>query len=89
MILKIKFKTVLTRLTFKQMGYAQTSQRAAGIHTRQWSRAFIVQDVQGRRIVFVSAEIQAISDAMKRDVSENLPLIFSAIVIGNLFSGRR
>lgn len=50
------------------MGYAQTSQRAAGIHLRQYSRVFIAQDSQSRRLVYASVESQAISDAMKRDV---------------------
>jgi neutral ceramidase len=50
------------------MGYAEPSQRGQGIHTRQFSRAFIIQDNTGRRVVYASVEIQGISHAMRRDV---------------------
>lgn len=60
-----------SKLQILQMGYAQTSQRGAGIHTRQFSRVFIVQDAQARRIVYASVDVQAISDSMRRDVKCN------------------
>jgi neutral ceramidase len=50
------------------MGYAQTSQRGQGIHTRHYSRAFILQDTSGRRLVYASVEVGMISHAMRRDV---------------------
>lgn len=51
------------------MGYAVPSQRGAGIHTRQYARTFIVQDSAGRRAVYSSVDISAISHAMRRDVN--------------------
>ena len=52
-----------------QMGYASTSQRGEGIHMRQFSRVFIVQDNAGRRIVYASVDAGMISHAIRRDVS--------------------
>lgn len=43
-------------------------QEGIGIHTRQFARAFIIQDGSGNRAVFVNADISAFSHAMKRDV---------------------
>ena len=38
-------------------GYARLDQKSAGIHTRQWARAFIVVDpVSEKRVVFVSLD---------------------------------
>lgn len=51
------------------MGYGNMAQRGNGIHLRQYSRVFIVQDSAARRIVYASVEIQGISHAMRRDVS--------------------
>lgn len=50
------------------MGYAAMDQRGQGIHTRQFSRAFILQDAGGRRLVYASVEAGMISHAMRRDV---------------------
>lgn len=61
------------------MGYAVPSQRGEGIHTRQYARTFIVQDSAGRRAVYSSVDISAISHAMRRDVN------FSAFQPLNLF----
>lgn len=44
------------------------TQRGIGIHTRQYARAFIIEDASGNRAVFVNADISAFSHAMKRDV---------------------
>lgn len=44
------------------------AQEGIGIHTRQYARAFIIQDGSGNRAVFVNADISAFSHAMKRDV---------------------
>ena len=51
------------------MGYAVMEQRGEGIHTRQFSRAFIIQDTAGRRVVYASVEAGMISHAIRRDVS--------------------
>ncbi|XP_055525447.1 neutral ceramidase [Wyeomyia smithii] len=49
------------------MGYAQLSQRGAGIHLRQFSRAFIFEE-SGKRAVFVSVDAGMMGHAVKRDV---------------------
>lgn len=50
------------------MGYAQMQQRGQGLHLRQFSRAFIVDD-DTKRVVFVSVDGAMISHPLKRDVS--------------------
>jgi len=52
------------------MGYGDLAQSGDGIHTRQFARAFIVQDASGRRVVFVSVDAQAVSHAVRVDVSK-------------------
>lgn len=54
------------------MGYAEFSQRGHGIHLRQFSRAFIFEDEQGERVVFVSADAGMMGHAVKRDVVDLL-----------------
>jgi neutral ceramidase len=49
------------------MGYANPSQSARGIHTRLFSRAFIVKEGENR-VVFVSADIAMIDQATKFEV---------------------
>lgn len=51
----------------KQMGYAQISQKGHGVHLRQYSRAFIVDD-NSKRVVFVSFDGAMIGHTVKRDV---------------------
>uniref|UniRef100_A0A6B2E5V5 Neutral ceramidase n=1 Tax=Phlebotomus kandelakii TaxID=1109342 RepID=A0A6B2E5V5_9DIPT len=53
------------------MGYAQLSQKGEGIHLRQFSRAFIVDDGQ-RRVVFVSVDAGMIGNAVKRAALQQL-----------------
>lgn len=49
------------------MGYAEFTQSGTGLHLRQFSRAFIF--VEGdKRIVYVSAEVQAVGIAVRREV---------------------
>lgn len=50
------------------MGYAQMQQRGHGLHLRQFSRAFIVDDGT-KRVAFVSVDGAMISHPLKRDVS--------------------
>lgn len=50
-----------------QMGYANLDQTAGGIHTRLFSRAFIVDD-GSRRVVFVSADIGMVSQRLRLEV---------------------
>lgn len=67
---RIKFKS---KLNF-QMGYAQLKQKGDGIHLRQFSRAFIIQnDLQ--RLIFVSVDAAMMTHPVKRDV--NLPALIN------------
>lgn len=50
-----------------QMGYAHPQQKAAGIHTRLYSRAFIVDDGR-KRLVFVTADVGMISQRLRLEV---------------------
>lgn len=50
-----------------QMGYGEVSQSGAGIHLRQYSRAFIFQKGD-TRIVLVTADILAVGIAVRRQV---------------------
>ncbi|KAL4710666.1 hypothetical protein ACJJTC_003302 [Scirpophaga incertulas] len=64
------------------MGYAETSQVGQGIHLRQFARAFIF--VQGdTRVVLVSAEIQSVGIAIRRQVVNNLQELY-----GDMYSLR-
>ncbi|XP_062859534.1 neutral ceramidase [Trichomycterus rosablanca] len=53
------------------MGYANPSQIAGGIHTRLFSRAFIVDD-GSKRVVFVSADIGMVSQRLRLEVLKEL-----------------
>lgn len=54
------------------MGYAQLSQKGEGIHLRQFSRAFIVEDDQKTRVAFVSFDAGMVGNAVKRAVVKKL-----------------
>ncbi|HEU4539402.1 MAG TPA: neutral/alkaline ceramidase [Polyangiaceae bacterium] len=55
------------------MGYAMLDQKTAGIHQRLRSRAFVVgSGCTGKRVVFVSADLMSISQAVKQGVVEKL-----------------
>uniref|UniRef100_A0A8C7XR85 Neutral ceramidase n=1 Tax=Oryzias sinensis TaxID=183150 RepID=A0A8C7XR85_9TELE len=54
-----------------QMGYANSQQKAAGIHTRLFSRAFIVDD-GNQRVLFVTADIGMISQRLRLEVLKAL-----------------
>lgn len=49
------------------MGYASLTQSATGIHTRLWSRAFVFES-EGSRVVYVSADIGMVDQAIKTQV---------------------
>ncbi|XP_072228876.1 neutral ceramidase [Leuresthes tenuis] len=53
------------------MGYANPQQKAAGIHTRLFSRAFIIDDGT-RRVVFVTADVGMISQRLRLEVLQAL-----------------
>jgi len=55
------------------MGYAQFGQTTAGIHMRLRSRAFVIASPSnGKRVVFVSADLHSISQAVKLGVVKML-----------------
>lgn len=55
------------------MGYANPAQKSAGIHTRQWSRAFIVAEPnQNNRVVFVSVDAGSVFQSVFQGVIEKL-----------------
>ncbi|XP_058263208.1 neutral ceramidase [Hemibagrus wyckioides] len=61
------------------MGYGNPDQTAGGIHTRLYSRAFIVDD-GSKRVVFVSAEIGMVSQRLRLEVLKALEVNY-----GNLY----
>jgi len=56
------------------MGYALPYQRTAGIHQRQWARAFVIADPKpgGQRIVFVIADLGMIFTSVHQEVLRRL-----------------
>ena len=50
------------------MGYAKPGQDTAGIHFRLYSRAFILGDQQGTRIVLVNNDIGMVSQIVSIEV---------------------
>lgn len=50
------------------MGYAQLSQRGHGLHLRQFSRAFIIDD-SNDRVAYVSVDAAMMSHPVKRNVN--------------------
>lgn len=64
------------------MGYSDAFQRTLGIHTRLYSRAFVMGDAVGdKKVVYVSADLLAISNPVRRGVMEKLHAAF-----GNLYT---
>ncbi|XP_034535117.1 neutral ceramidase, partial [Notolabrus celidotus] len=55
------------------MGYANPQQNAAGIHTRLFSRAFIIDDGT-KRVLFVTADVGMISQRLRLEVLQALQL---------------
>ncbi|XP_037044481.1 neutral ceramidase-like [Bradysia coprophila] len=62
------------------MGYAHPPQRGNGLHLRQFSRAYIVDD-GNRRVVYVAFDGSMVSHAVKRDVVSKLQELY-----GNIYS---
>ncbi|WP_305784639.1 neutral/alkaline ceramidase [Symbioplanes lichenis] len=54
------------------LGYADPAQTTAGLASRQWARAFLVQDAGGKRVAFVSAEVDFITQAVHTEVLRRL-----------------
>ncbi|CAK6983558.1 neutral ceramidase, partial [Scomber scombrus] len=60
------------------MGYANPSQTAAGIHTRLFSRAFIVDDGR-QRVVFITADVGMISQRLRLEVLQALQVKYGSL----------
>ncbi|HEU0072856.1 MAG TPA: neutral/alkaline non-lysosomal ceramidase N-terminal domain-containing protein [Dehalococcoidia bacterium] len=59
------------------MGYARPQQLTAGVHTRLWSRAFVIESpANGRRVAFVSADLGMIFQAAQQEVVRRLQRAF-------------
>ncbi|KAI8053674.1 Neutral/alkaline nonlysosomal ceramidase [Gilbertella persicaria] len=54
------------------MGYAVLGQTGQGILQRLWSRAFIIEDKDKNRIVFVNTDTQSMGDIVKKRVVQEL-----------------
>lgn len=54
------------------MGYANIKQKGRGIHTRQFARAFVLEDYLDNRIAFVSMDAGMVGYGVKREVREVL-----------------
>lgn len=52
-----------------QMGYAKLGQKGTGIHLRQFSRAFIIDDGK-QRLAFVSVDCAMIGNGLRKEVSD-------------------
>lgn len=55
-----------------QMGYANIKQVGRGLHTRVFARAFVVEDEQGQRVAFISADCGMMGYGLKREVIKRL-----------------
>ncbi|MFC4160575.1 neutral/alkaline ceramidase [Chitinimonas lacunae] len=59
------------------MGYASLEQKTAGIHMRQWARAFVVRDeASGRRVAFVNTDLGMVFQGVHQAVLAKLQARF-------------
>lgn len=63
------------------MGYAKPNQDAGGIHLRQFSRALMVEDQEGRRLVYVSIDNGMVSQLLRTSVLAKLERKFGGQVL--------
>lgn len=61
------------------MGYAKQGQNTKGIHTRQYSRAFIIEDEDKSRVVFVSIDCAMMGQLVKMFVLEELETLYPGV----------
>ncbi len=67
------------------MGYAVPDQKGTGLHTRQWARAFVIQDpVSAEKIVYVSIDMCMGFQMVKLQVIENLQKTDPTITFDNV-----
>ena len=66
------------------MGYANPAQVSAGIHLRQWSRAFIfAETLTSKRVVFVNLDICMGTQIIKLEVSPTISLTIDGICLNH------
>lgn len=65
------------------MGYANTKQTGAGIHTRLYSRAFIIDDGR-QRVMFVTADVGMVSQRLRLEVKKKLHFTQHHFMFGKL-----
>ncbi|NHJ38407.1 MAG: hypothetical protein FK731_00135 [Asgard group archaeon] len=58
------------------MGYADTKQKTTGIADRQWVRAFVIKDVEGKYICLAVADICMVFQEIKNEVIKRLKTKF-------------
>lgn len=58
------------------MGYAKFGQDTSGIHFRLFARTFIIEDSDGKRVVYISCDLGMIDQAVKTQVSTTLSKIY-------------
>lgn len=59
------------------MGYADPKQLSSGLHSRLWSRAFVIADPKTqKRVVFISADLGMIFQSVKQGVVNKLANVF-------------
>lgn len=51
------------------MGFAKSGQDSAGIHIRLFSRAFLVIDSTGKRVLMITCDLAMVSQIVKLEVS--------------------
>ncbi|KAJ2950252.1 hypothetical protein O0L34_g11614 [Tuta absoluta] len=54
------------------MGYAKLEQKGHGIHLRQFSRAFVIEDENRNRLVFVSVDAAMMGNGVRQEVLKRL-----------------
>ena len=64
---------------FFKMGYADITQTGKGIHTRQYSRSFIIEGDSRNRLVFVSVDSGMMGHSLKLEVVEKLQKLFGNV----------
>lgn len=52
-----------------QAGYAKSSQKGCGLHLRQFARAFIIEDDEGKNGLFVSVDVGMVGHGLRKEVS--------------------
>ncbi len=61
------------------IGFGDMNQKGEGIHMRLWSRAYVIQDALGNRVVLVSADVGMIFRSVEQGVVKKLKERFGNI----------